>query len=151
MESFISYKILPENGLILNNFQYKVQIRDLIVLTIEFMEDPLYNSEYNLLMDFRDSMAIVFRMELSDYISFFKKSVRLKKKVKIAILYSSPNHEFLIKIYKPMAKLLKMEVEQFKDVNEAMIWLGIPMDDFSVINSHLNDIKGHIHQGFSKN
>lgn len=65
MESFISYKILPETGLILTNFQYKVQIRDLKGITLKFIEDPLYNPDYNLLMDFRDALAIVFRMELS--------------------------------------------------------------------------------------
>ncbi len=141
MESFISYKILPETGLILTNFQFKVQIRDLKGITLKFMEDPLYNPDYNLLMDFRDALAIVFRMELSDYLDFFKKSVRLNRNVKVAILFTSPNHEFLIKVYKPMAKLFKMDVEKFKEVNEALIWLGVPIENFDSIDCHLKELK----------
>ena len=143
MNSFISYKILPQKGLILNNFQNKIQVGDLIKLTLEFMKDPLYNPDFNLLMDFRGSMAIVFRMELADYIEFFKKNVRLNKTIRVAILYTSPNHEFLLKIYKPMAKLFKMDVEKFKDINEAMLWLGINHEDFYLVSSEMNAIKSY--------
>ena len=62
------------------------------------MEEPFYNPDYNLLMDFRDSLAIAFRMELSDYLDFFKKSVRLTRNAIVAILFASPKHEFLIKV-----------------------------------------------------
>jgi hypothetical protein len=141
MKSFLSYKILPENKLILANFQYKVQTRDLKGLTLKYMEDSLYNPYYNLLMDFSDSLAIIFRLELHDYLDFFKKSVLLTSILRAAILFTSPNHEFLIKIYKAMAKLFKMDVEKFKEVNSASSWLGLPIKDFVPIDSHLMQIK----------
>lgn len=141
MKSFLSYKILPENRLILANFLYKVQTRDVKGLTLKYMEGPLYNPDYNLLMDFSDSLAIIFKLELHDYLDFFKKLVRLTSILKVAILFTSPIHEFLIKIYKAMAKFFKMDVEKFKEVNSALSWLGLPIKDFVPIDSHLMQIE----------
>lgn len=76
-----------------------------------------------------------------DYLDFFKKSVRLNRNVKVAILFTSPNHEFLIKVYKPMVKLFKMDVEKFKEVKDALIWLGVPIENFDSIDCHLKELK----------
>lgn len=141
MDSYSSHKILPELNLIVTNHQGKIKMTDLIRSTKLFMEDDLYDAGMNVLIDFRDSVAISYRMELLELIDFVKKSVRLPHLVKICVFYSSPNQEFLLTVYKPMARLMNMEVEKFKDLESGLDWLGFDDIQKNTVTQTLRAIK----------
>ncbi len=138
---FFSYKILPQQNLIITNYGDKLQMKDLISTTIKFMQDSNYHPDQNLLIDFTGSLALSYRVDLYEFIEFFKKSVKLKKEIKVCILFSSPNQEFLINIYKPLAKLIKMDVEKFRSLNEGLSWLSFNDEDKALISQTLDELK----------
>jgi hypothetical protein len=141
MATFTSYRILPDLGLILSNFQGKIKIGDVIQTNLQFISDKEYDSSYDLIMDFSDSIAIAYRMDLMEFVEFFKKSVKLKKRVRIGMIISSPNQNYLLDLYKPIANLLKMDVECFSDIDPCLTWLGYTENEQQIVKSNFQHIK----------
>jgi hypothetical protein len=77
---------------------------------------------------------------LSD-LPFFRKSVRLKTRIRSGILIQSPNQKFLYGIYKPIASLFKMDVENFEMIDKCLEWMKYSEDKQIVIKSSLSGIK----------
>lgn len=145
MATFTSYRILPDLGLILSNFQGKIKIGDVIQTNLQFISDKEYDSSYDLIMDFSDSIAIAYRMDLMEFVEFFKKSVKLKKRVRIGMIISSPNQNYLLDLYKPIANLLKMDVECFSYIDPCLTWLGYTENEQQIVKSnfqHIKDVQG---------
>lgn len=141
MGKYTSYTILPEYRVILCNLQGRVILNDLIELNIKFLSDPLYDSLFNVILDFRDSLTIGYRIDVAEYVNFFRKSVRLKQTVKVGILYNTPNQEFLFTVYKTFGKLIKLEIEIFKELNTCLLWMGFGEADQKTLEDHLLAIK----------
>lgn len=141
MGTFASYKILKEPNLIICNFQGDISIRDVMEINLRFINDPEFNPLFNVLLDFRNSSAIGFRLDITDYISFFKKNISLKEKVQLGIVYSTPNQEFLLKFYKGFGKLLNLDIESFKQLTPCLEWLGFSDHDAVLLSDNLNSIK----------
>lgn len=141
MGNFTSYSILVRQKLIICNYQGRINIKDVIQLTDKFIHDPDFDVTFDVLIDFRNSSAIGFRMDITDYMNFFKKSVPLKGTVKVGILYSTPNQEYLLKIYRGFSKLLNLDIEIFKPVEPCMEWMGFEGTDKEEVLQALASIK----------
>ena len=146
MATYTSYTILPGQKLILANFQGKIRMGDLIDLNLKFISDPAFDRSFDLIMDFTGSIAIGYKMDLLEYIEFFKKTIRLKKRVRVGIVHSSPNQSYLIGIYKPIASLLKMDVQDFKQLEPCLKWMGYSDSEKQQIRSSLESIRDTSHE-----
>lgn len=138
---YLSFCILPEYEVILCNLQGKIQLSDLIDLNIRFISDPLYHPSYNVILDFRESLTIGYRIDVAEYINFFRKSVKLKKIVKVGILYTTTNQEFLFNIYKAVGKLVKLDVELFKKIDACLQWIAFSPEGQLVVKDNFLKIK----------
>ena len=123
MEKHLSYTILPELKLVVCNYQGEISIKEVTQLTPNFIADPIFNPEYNVLLDFRNSAAIGFRVDIIDYVNFLRKTISFKKKVKLGVVYSTPNQEFLLKFYKTFGKLLNLDIENFRQLEQYHDWM----------------------------
>lgn len=141
MEKYTSYKILPELNLIVCNYQGEINITDVMNLTMAFVKDEHFNPDFNILIDFRHSSAIGFRLDITDYVNFFKNNVVLKNKVQVGITYSTPNQEFLLKIYKGFGKFMNLDIENFKKMEHCLVWLHFSESEASLIMQVLDSIK----------
>ena len=141
MGNYTSYLIIPEKKLIITNFQGSITMNDLIQLNLLFISDNSYDSTFDLLMDFRESTALAFKMEIADFFDFFKKNISLKKKIHSGILFSTPNLNFLISVYKPPAMLMNIEAEGFREINKCLEWMRFSVEDQVIIIEALNSIK----------
>lgn len=141
MGKYTSYKILPEFKLIICNYQGDISVKDVMQLTQTFVGDELFDPEFNVLIDFRNSLAIGFGLDIADYVKFFKKTVILKGKVMVGILYATPNQEFLLKIYKGFSKILNLEIEYFKQVEPCLEWMRFSPNEADLVIQALNSIK----------
>ena len=112
-------------------------------INIKFMADPLYDPRFDLIMDFSDSMAIGFKVDLLDYIEFFKKNVRLPNRIQVGIVVSTPNQEFLVSLYKPIAALMKMDVGKFRKVTDCLSWMKITEGNKAIVLNKLHSIKSN--------
>lgn len=142
-DTYSSYLILPRNNLIMCNFQGKSRLVDVIKINNDFLNDEAYNASYDVILDFRNTIAIAFEFDLQEFAKFFKKTVKLQKRVKVGILYSTVNQEFLFSIYKPIAKLLGMDVGNYRKIDDCMKWMNYSEEDQAAIKAALDSIKEH--------
>jgi hypothetical protein len=141
MKKFTSYKIVPELNLIIGNYQGNIGLKEVMLQTYSFTIDPDFNPEFNVLLDFRNSSAIAFRMDIDDYVRFLKKTLILKSKVMVGILYRTPNQEYLLKIYKGLGKFLNMEIGYFIQLEDCLNWMNFSETEKSFISKTLTNLK----------
>lgn len=141
MKKFTSYKIVPELNLIIGNYQGNIGLKEVMIQTYSFTIDPDFNPEFNVLLDFRNSSAIAFRMDIDDYVRFLKKTLILKSKVMVGILYRTPNQEYLLKIYKGLGKFLNMEIGYFIQLEDCLNWMNFSETEKSFISKTLTNLK----------
>jgi hypothetical protein len=122
--NYSAHVIVPELKLILCYFQGKVKISDLIQLNLAFINDKEFNPDFNILMDFRSSTAIAFGIEMKEFYTLLKQAVKLNKIVKNGILVNTPNQKYLANIFKPLAKLNKIDAQDFLYLKDCLIWMG---------------------------
>jgi len=141
MEKHLSYTILPELKLVVCNYQGEISIKEVTQLTLSFIADELFNPEFNVLLDFRNSAAIGFRVDIIDYVNFLRKTISFKKKVKLGVVYSTPNQEFLLKFYKTFGKLLNLDIENFRQLDQYFGWMQFPDEEKQQIMDSLQSMK----------
>lgn len=139
-----SYTIIPELGLVLTYSQGKMQIADLLKLSTDIFQDPAYNISYDLIWDLRASTALGYKMDILEYLEFLKKNLQFKNRVRSGILLSTPNQKFLLSIFKPIAKLNKIDAEYFTEIDKCLKWMGYSESQQMVVNDALAKMKAGI-------
>ena len=124
MEKSVSYRIVPELKVILCHFQGAITLDDVVKINLQFINDKAFDLSFDVILDFRDSIALGYRMEVFEYVEFLKRTIKLKRRVKVAILTNSINQEFLVGAYIPIAKVLRMDVAKFYRMEECLQWMG---------------------------
>lgn len=138
---YTSYKILPEKSLILCNYQGHINMKDVMELTLKFTADPEFKITYHVLLDFRHSTAIGFKIDIADYVNFLRNTLTFPKKIKVGILYATPNQEFLLKIYKGFGKFLNLDIEIFKSYTPCIQWMNFQDNEAEQIRQVLSEMK----------
>lgn len=141
MTTFLSYKILPGQRLILANFQGRIELKDFIDLSMQMAQDEAYSSSYSVIFDFRESQSVIFKIDTDDYFKFLGQLIHIPCKVYVAFLTNSTNWKFLIQSNLPKAQEMNMEVARFESLGETLNWMGIPPEEFDDIKNALKSIK----------
>lgn len=89
-----------------------------------------YDPGMNVFMNLSDCISIRFRFELKSYIEFVKKNVILKSPIQVAYITCSPNQNFLLKIWKPIASIMKIEIFSNKELG--LYCLNLNQDQQSI-------------------
>ena len=144
-DRFSSYKICKELNLIICNYQGVSTMSDVISLNKQFTTDPDYDPEYDVFTDFSDSKSVAWKIEVGDYVEFFRKSVKLKNKVRVGNLYGTPNQDFLLKVYKGFGKVLNLEIENFYYFDDYIQWIKFDSDQKNQLKGILLSIKSDLY------
>jgi hypothetical protein len=142
VEKFTSYRIIPDLKVILCYFQGSIKMEDVVKLNLRFIKDEAYDLTFDVILDFKNSLALGYRIDILDYVEFLKKTIHLKERVKVAILTNSINQEFLISVYIPIAKLLKIDVAKFQQMDASLQWMGYSEGEKLRILESFKSIKG---------
>ena len=145
MHTFKNYIIIPELKLMVIYFEGKVLLSDIIKNNQLLMEDPLYNAEFNLYIDFSDCMTIVFGSDFSEYIKFIKATVLLKKPIKAAYIISTPNHQLLFTIWMPISSFMNIDSAVFKERNLALNFMNFNEQEKRFFGQKFNEFKNQVH------
>jgi len=121
-------------------------MKDVIALNLKFIADPDYDPDYDVFLDYTDSAAMAFRIEVFDFVEFLKKTIKLKNTVRVGNLYDTPNQEFLLKAYKGFGKILNLDIENFFYLRDYITWMQFNTEQEIQLNELLNSIKSNQHQ-----
>ena len=127
------YHILIRNdiGLIEIRFCGRLEVGDMIACLTELygMED--FDPTIPTIYDFRECLAIGYRMEVVPFVKWLGELRSGLGKKKIGVIVDSFNQKFLVKVFIELAKGLNLEVEMFEDPKKCMSWA---MTDFKIKN-----------------
>ncbi|MBP7512445.1 MAG: hypothetical protein KA981_10965 [Bacteroidia bacterium] len=145
-KKYSSFEIIPNSKIILCYFQGPTLMEDIININQQFISHPSYSPEFDIIMDFRNSNMLVFRIDILEYLGYFKKTVKLKTKVKSAILLNSMNGEFLFKTYKAFISLFNIETEKFYQLEDCLKWINAELNQSKEFHEALSNLTRKIQE-----
>jgi hypothetical protein len=139
-----TYTIIPELRLILTYSQGKMQVTDLMQLSMKIIQDEAYDSTFDIIWDLRATTALGFKMDILEYIDFLKNNLRLKNRIRSSVLLNTPNQKFLMSIFKPFAKLNNIDAENFLEIEKCFKWMGYSESEQVVVNEAFANLKNSL-------
>jgi hypothetical protein len=126
--------ILPEFRLILECCKGSASVEDAINMKKDEIADNLYNSEYNIIIDFREfegPLEGTFAKSISIFADFLKK---IDIKGKAAFLTTKPHQVVISEMLRRISKdSMSMEIVIFSSPEAAIKYLGYPLTVFELI------------------
>lgn len=113
----------------------------MVSLTKKLLADSEFSTEFNVMIDFKDSTGIAYRLNIIDYVEFVRKSVKQENPIKFGLMIVSPNHEFLARIFKGFGRILKMEINYFRSYTVLFNWLGLSAEHSEVVMNELEMLR----------
>ena len=141
---YLAYKIIPDLKLILEYYSGSVKGDDAIKLRTIQKDDSNYNSEFNVLIDFRD--LILNWTDKSDealarFIKFMKKNSTLISRRKSSILVTKPAHAVLSTFLTEYYDKFPMRMDSFSTMEAALENIDIPNGSFQRVIEEIEKIK----------
>lgn len=123
--------IRKDLGLIEIRFQRKIGAKDMISCLTELYRMEDFDPVMPTMYDFRECLAIGYRMEVVPFVKWLGELRSGLGKKKIGIVVDSLNQKFLVKVFIELAKGLDLEMKMFEDPKKCMSWA---MTDFKIKN-----------------
>jgi hypothetical protein len=140
MERF-KYKIFPEKRLIVKYYRGETSFKELIECINTTGQDKLYDPNYDVINDFRDSVSGMKIKEINEIFGYVKGHKVLYGKRKSVLLAKTPNQT----VFSMISGLIKREslvkIKSFSTLEESIKWLGLPYSDTAIIESCINEFK----------
>lgn len=141
MEKYANYMILPEFRLILECCKGQASVEDAVSMKKTELSDNLYNPDYNIIVDFQEFETFLDSTINESTINFYNFLKALDIKIKIAILTAEPPQVVISVILKGLSTNSEtFKIEVFSTVDAALRFLGIPIDNFDLINNKILEL-----------
>lgn len=129
MNNFIEYKILPEIRMIVVCYFGQNRISDILNHRTILNDEVSYNSNYNMLIDFRNCQLDIDEKDIKTYINYAMASEKMKGTRKIAFLSITPKETVFPYLYSKNLKHLPFKVNIFSTLKAAIAWLDCSDED----------------------
>lgn len=126
MENEKKYKIEfnKDLDLLVVKFHGKVYLGDMLDYLDELYSSKDIDLSLPMIYDFRDSLAIGYRIDVFSFIEKLTQYKSRSAKKKIGLIIQTFNHKFLGEIFIQMAKGLNLEIKMFDNYNECLEWIA---------------------------
>ncbi len=125
MEKEIKYKIIPKLKLQIEIAVGRCTTDDFLMLKMLEIKDPLYNKNYNFLVDLRNLEFEYSSVELQTFLQFLHTQDDVIGKRKSAFLTTTPQQIALITMYSKKTNDLPMNFRVFTTIKEALRFIEI--------------------------
>jgi hypothetical protein len=103
--------------------------------------DDLFNSDYNICVDFREFETKLDSSVKESTMNFFNFLKGLDLNGKIAILATAPHQVVISVILKELSTILRsVRMEVFSTVESALMYLGNPVENLDTINNKILEL-----------
>jgi hypothetical protein len=136
-----NYLILPELKLILECCKGQATVEDSIKMKKDELADNLYNSDYGIIVDFREFETNLDNMITKSISNFFNFLKDLAVMSKIAFLTAEPHQVVISMILKGLRRdSYSLKIEVFSTIEAAVRYLGLSEDKLDQINNKLIEL-----------
>lgn len=115
--------IRKDLGLIEIRFCGRLEVGEMIACLTELYEMEDFDPTIPTIYDFRDCLAIGYRMEVVPFVKWLEDLRSGLGKKKIGVIMDSFNQKFLVKVFIELAKGVGLEVEMFEEREECEKWI----------------------------
>ena len=141
MKKFANYMILPEYRLILECCKGHASVEDVICMKKTELSDNLYNPAYNIIVDFQEFETFLDSTINESTIAFYNFLKGLNINGKVAFLTAEPHQVVISMILKKLNDDLgAITIEVFSTIEAAISFLGIPIENFNLINNKIIEL-----------
>ena len=141
MKKFANYMILPEFRLILECCKGQASVEDAIYMKKTELSDSLYNPAYSIIVDFQEFETFLDSTINESTTNFYNFLKGLNINGKVAFLTAEPHQVVISMILKKLnTNLGAIRIEVFSTVEAAISFLGIPIENFNLINTKIIEL-----------
>lgn len=141
MKKYANYMILPELRLILECCKGQASVEDAIYMKKRELSDNLYNSNYNIIVDFRKFETLLDLTINESTTNFYNFLKGLEINSNIAFLTAGPHQVVISMILKELSTNLRyIKIEVFSTLEAAIRFLGCPIENFDLINNKITEL-----------
>lgn len=141
MEKKTAYYIFPEKFLIVEYYAGNIKLADIMALKRQLMQDDAFDVNYNILVDFRETVVEVNEKEVRSYIKFIEDEESLTGERTTVFVTSNPEHVVLFTMFENLPKNVFIRVHIVSTVTKAIAYLRLPMTDVAFIESTFIKLK----------
>jgi hypothetical protein len=138
MKKHANYTILPEFRLILECCKGAAMVKDAIAMKADELADPMYNPDYNIIVDFREFETSLDATTKNSAYNFFNFLTQSKIKGKVAFQTSAP-HQVVIGLFlKELGSATgALTIEAFSTPESAFRFVGIAMENHDAVRREI--------------
>lgn len=123
LEQHSNYKILPSEKLIIEYYYGEVTEDVIIDMKIRIKNDKNYNSGFNSILDFRDSVFNISSSGMTKLVNFVRDNISHDKSRKIGLLTHTPNHVVVTTLFTSHDDDLSMKYQIFSTLKATISWV----------------------------
>jgi hypothetical protein len=141
MKKLANYIILKELNVIVECYKGKLNTADAIAYKKDMYADADFDPAFNIVTDLRETQINIQTREHVDHIGQFLgflKDTPVKRKV--ALLTDKPSQAVLAHLIKEFSKETNIAHEVFSTLKAAMIYVGLSLNYYDLINETLNKL-----------
>jgi hypothetical protein len=141
IEKLVNFIIIPEIKIIVECYKGCLSDEEVLNHKAAMYNDNQYDPAFNVITDIRELEMQVQAdddiKKLSEFIDFLKNTPVGRRG---ALLTSKPNQAVLAQLFKELARNTVIEYEVFSTLDAAMIYVGIPLSNFNIVNDALENL-----------
>jgi hypothetical protein len=128
MYSYGNYRILPEKELMVMYLSGRINVEEFIAICNLLIKDPEFNTEFNILIDFKDTTLDFNREGVERMVTWIEQNARWPRRS--AYLTQTPNQVATTMMYDNLLKgILPVKIRICSTVKKAMDWVGLSHED----------------------
>jgi hypothetical protein len=136
-----TYKIFPEDRLIVEYHAGDINIDDFIESRKVISSAQEYSADYDLVLDFRDVNMIVTSKDIARFVDFFRGFDQIHGTRKSAYLTRKPNEVVVTTLFSMKVKDSGLTPMTFSTIDALVLWLNKKKVDKDFLNGIIEELK----------
>ena len=138
MPKKLAYQIIVDKSLIIESYNGKFNVNELIEFKKIVGNDKDYNPNFNIIHDFRSTEFKLEIDEISKYINLISENERYIGNRKSTMLTATPNQVTTSIGFDMLKNDLKINVNVCSTLETAFDFVELPMNDWGLVESQIN-------------
>lgn len=139
--SLVTYKIISDKNLIIEYYGGDMNLAKIINHKQNLIADKNYQTNYNIVVDFRDVNFQLNKAEVQAYVDFLSKEELLQGKRITVFITDKPEHVVLFTMFNSSKLSLPINVRIVSTTSKAADHLGFAAADLRVLESTIKKLK----------
>ena len=141
MANSLKYKIIADLKVIVEYYEGRIFLNDMIEFETREMKDKEYYPQLNMIADLRNAELLASDKDVIEFADFMKKTKELLAERKVAIVTNTPYQAALTTLYSLYTADSPLNNKVFSTLEAAMKWIGLPESKQHIIEETFENLR----------